>query len=419
MKELYFEKPSPVFGEHDSNTIEQFFNVMQRAERGALMADGHLGYVMPVGGVVAYDNQVSICGVGFDIGCGNMAMRLAGVSGKDIKCRLDTILDDIQSEISFGVGRTNNGRVIKSRLYDWEDAASKHWDVYDANVRDALKALASSQLGTVGSGNHYVDILTDELERVWIANHFGSRGLGHKTATGFLNLAVNGKWDKKAKEQEVLLDVRSELGERYFRAMELCGQYAAIGRIAVLEAVTEIILGGRIVGRHDDVVHNHHNFAWRETHDGKELIVVRKGATPAFPGQQGFVGGSMGDIAVIVEGVESETSARALYSTVHGAGRVMSRREAAGRSQWKRDETTGRKVLTRLSEGKVSREMMNDWLKEKGVSLRGGGTDESPHVYRRLSDVLLAQGDTVRVKHTLFPMGVVMAGESEFDPYKD
>jgi tRNA-splicing ligase RtcB len=163
-------------------------------------------------------------------------------------------------------------------------------------------------------------------------------------------------------------------------------------------------------------VHNHHNFAWKEEHDGRELVVVRKGATPAFPGQRGFIGGSMGDDAVIVEGARDGDSAaqrRSLFSTVHGAGRVMSRTQARGKTKgW------GAKARI-VSPGLVSWDMVKAWIGPKGVILRGGGLDEAPHAYRRLPDVLAAQGDTIRVLHTLRPVIVVMAGENEFDPYKD
>ena len=147
--------------------------------------------------------------------------------------------------------------------------------------------------------------------------------------------------------------------------------------------------------------------------------MIRKGATPAFPDQKGFIGGSMGDDAVIVRGTTPDVASEevrsaqreALYSTVHGAGRVMSRTQAAG----KRNRRTGRQ----LSRGLVSPDMMNAWVKEKGVILRGGGLDESPHAYRRLPAVLEAQEGTIEVLHTLRPLIVVMAGENEFDPYKD
>jgi len=173
------------------------------------------------------------------------------------------------------------------------------------------------------------------------------------------------------------------------------------------------LLGGREL----ELVHNHHNFAWREEHDGEEVVVIRKGATPAFPGQKGFVGGSMGDDAVIVQGThaendkQSELQRDALFSTVHGAGRVMSRSAAAG----KINRRTGKVIKP----GAVSPRMMEDWVTQKGVILRGGGLDESPHVYRRLPDVLAAQKGTIEVLHTLRPLIVVMAGADLFDPYKD
>jgi tRNA-splicing ligase RtcB len=214
-------------------------------------------------------------------------------------------------------------------------------------------------------------------------------------------------------EAETLLSIADPIGHDYWHLMNLAGRYAYAGREWVARKVVSL-LGGREL----ELVHNHHNFAWRETHGGEEVIVVRKGATPAFPGQLGFVGGSMGDDAVIVRGTPaprgSETAATqeaALYSTVHGAGRVMSRTAAAG----KRNRKTGKQ----LSQGLVLPEMMRSWVKEKGVILRGGGVDESPHVYRRLPDVLAAQEGTIEILHTLRPLIVVMAGENEFDPYKD
>jgi tRNA-splicing ligase RtcB len=196
--------------------------------------------------------------------------------------------------------------------------------------------------------------------------------------------------------------------------MNLAGRYAYAGREWVARKVVSILGASEM-----ELVHNHHNFAWKETHNGEEVVVVRKGATPAFPGQKGFIGGSMGDDAVIVQGVARDVASpqvqeiqrEALFSTVHGAGRVMSRTQAAG----KRNRKTGQI----LSPGRVTAEMMQAWVKEKGVILRGGGLDESPHVYRRLPEVLAAQEGTVEVLHTLRPLVVVMAGAEEFDPYKD
>jgi tRNA-splicing ligase RtcB len=141
------------------------------------------------------------------------------------------------------------------------------------------------------------------------------------------------------------------------------------------------------------------------------LWVVRKGATPAFPGQRGFVGGSMGEISVIIEGVQNDTALQSLYSTVHGAGRVMGRMEAKG----KVDRKTGE--VRRAP--KVTPEMMHEWVRRENVELRGAGVDESPHCYKRLPEVLGEHQGSIKTLHTLRPLGVAMAGAHEFDPYKD
>jgi tRNA-splicing ligase RtcB len=190
----------------------------------------------------------------------------------------------------------------------------------DFTPQRKLAQLAESQLGTVGSGNHYVNLMEDEQGRIWIGVHFGSRGFEHKTASGFLALAQGLPFGGRAQEGEmdsppVLFEADSELGASYAAAMELAGAYAYAGRDVVVDKVLEI-LGVEAV--HE--VHNHHNFAWREEHFGRTYWVIRKGCTPARPGQEGFVGGSMGDESVILEGVESPENEVALYSTVHGCG---------------------------------------------------------------------------------------------------
>lgn len=394
----------PVFGTHDENTLGQLRDVASRAARAALMADGHLGYIMPVGGVAAYDNTASVNGVGFDIACGNAAIRTDARLADFSRPQLETLADDIQRTISFGLGRTNAADDAPVDHPLFEDHA---WSVVPGSVdREQLRRKARAQLGTVGSGNHYVDVLADDAGTIWVGVHFGSRGLGHTIASGFLALGQGLKWGERAPEVEVLLPLDTPLGSAYWELMSLAGQYAYAGREWVTRKVVSLL------GAHEaELIHNHHNYAWRETHGGVDLIVVRKGATPAWPGQRGFVGGSMGDDAVIVEGVASPASALTLASTVHGAGRVMSRTEAAG----KRDRRTGE--IKRA--GRISPEMMGAWLRERDVILRGGGLDEAPQAYRRLPDVLAEQGETVRVLHTLRPVIVVMAGPKEFDPYKD
>ncbi len=387
-----------IFGQHDEKTLAQFYQVAQRAVRAALMADGHLGYVMPIGGVAAYRSQVSVVGVGFDIACGNAAIR-TNLRLEKIEGRLEELADEIAATISFGLGRSNRANDAPTDHPLFEDEA---WEAIPKAHREALREKARAQLGTVGGGNHYVDVFADEKERIWIGVHFGSRGLGHTIASGFMALAQNRSWGERVPESEALLDLKSPLGQAYWAAMGLAGRYAYAGREWVARKVVAL-LGAR----EEELVHNHHNFAWKEVHDGEELVVVRKGATPAFPGQKGFVGGSMGDDAVILQG-STLASAQplqkaALFSTVHGAGRVMSRRQALGK---------------RRGSG-VNPEAMWSWLKRKGVVLRGGDLDEAPQVYRRLSDVLKAQGPTIEVLHVLRPLVVVMAGAGEFDPYKD
>ena len=400
-------QPPVVFGKHDEQTLAQLADVASRAEKAALMADGHKGYVMPIGGVAAYRNAVSVVGVGFDIACGNAAIR----TDLDIKefdrSDLGALADEISSTVSFGVGRSNKA---EDAPVDHPLFSSDAWSLLPPVVRETLQDKARAQLGTVGSGNHYVDVFADELGRVWVGVHFGSRGLGHTIASGFLALAQERKWGDRVPEREALLDLSMPIGHDYWHLMNLAGEYAYAGREWVARKVVEV-LGGT----EQEMIHNHHNFAWTEEHDGEKLVVVRKGATPAFPGQRGFVGGSMGDNSVILEGSpqNSETQRAALYSTVHGAGRVMSRTQARGKTKgW------GPKARI-VSPGLVSQEMLDDWLKPLGVILRGGGLDEAPQAYRRLPDVINAQGDTVNVLHTLKPVIVVMAGANEFDPYKD
>lgn len=385
----------PVWGQHEENTIEQMKTCARTADKVALMADGHKGYGVPIGGVVAYRDAISPTGVGYDIGCGNKAVRV-DMPGSELRANISRIMDDVWSTISFGVGRKNNERVDAEVL----DRGRSGWTL---EATEPLYAKAVNQLGTVGSGNHYVDLFTDEQDRVWIGVHFGSRGLGHGIATWFLKAA--GAKDGMDVEP-VVLPVKSDLGEQYLDAMELGLEYAEAGRNWVCDRVARI-LGAPVV----EEVHNHHNAAWLEMHGGEWLWVVRKGATPAFPGQKGFVGGTMAENAVILEGVENEEAKYSLYSTVHGAGRVMGRKEAAG--------VFDRKTGVCKRPGKVTQEMMTDAVRAANVTLRGAGLDESPQCYKRLPEVLAAQGDSIRILHTLTPVGVAMAGAGEWDPYKD
>lgn len=386
----------PVWGVPLENALVQARNCLKTARAVALMADHHQGYAVPVGGVVAYKNEVSPSGVGFDIACGNKAIQL-DMPPRDAQASIKTIMDDVWRQISFGVGRKNKNP-IDHELFD--DPA---WEIPAAAV---LKQLAQEQLGTVGSGNHYVDVFCGSDFKVWVGVHFGSRGLGHKMATYYIN-AAGGK--DGINVDPCILSTETDLGREYVACMELAGRYAYAGRDYVCSTVARI-LGAPIL----DEVHNHHNFAWKEVHGGETLWVVRKGATPAFPGQLGFVGGTMGENSVILRGVDHPDAKFALNSTVHGAGRAMSRTEAAGKSKW----VGGQKI--RVSDGKVSQAMMDEWVKGRAkVELRGGGLDESPHAYKRLDEVLASHANTIEILTTLTPMGVAMAGSGEIDLYKD
>src|SRR6202047_997249 len=367
-EERFRNSPLTIFGDHDPNTIAQIRNCMAigNAVKGVVCADGHLGYAQPVGGVIAYEKQISISGVGFDIGCGNMAVRL-DTPFIDIEDRIAPILGDVRKVISFGVGRVNEERV-EHELFDDGDA-------WRESGMGEYRQKAVAQLGTVGSGNHYVDLMRDEAVFVWIGVHFGSRGLGHTSATRYLK-AAGGKDGMYV--TPAVVDEESELGRRYIAAMGLAGRYAYAGREWVIEQVRQII-GGSVT----EMVHNHHNYAWRETHDGRDLWVVRKGATPAFPGQRGFVGGSMGDDAVIIQGVDGPEARASLYSTVHGAGRLFGRKQA---------------IRT------FTKPQMDGWLQERGVMLSGGGIDESPMAYRRLPEGLASHAASTKGLHTLGPV---------------
>lgn len=421
-----------IYGEADQRTIDQIKRCMavEEGSRGVLCADNHLGYSQPIGAAIAYRDHISPSGVGYDIGCGNKAVR-TNLDVDDVD--IPAIMDEIVRRVSFGVGRVNNEPADHPVLDKIREAPFA--------PQRQLHDLAAKQLGTVGAGNHYVDLFSDQGGFLWIGVHFGSRGFGHKTASGFLALAEGKQFGEHASEGEmdsppILFEADSELGQSYIEAMTLAGEYAYAGRDVVVDTVLDI-LGAET----DYEVHNHHNFAWREEHGGEEFWVVRKGCTPAFPGQAGFVGSTMGEASYILEGTEK--AEEALFSTVHGAGRVMSRTEAAGKSRrrwscnnrncdWTQPPHTHKpdacpdcghsklsKRLVQVRPGKIDFQAVQSELIEREIELRGGAADEAPLAYKRLDEVLAAQGDTIFLKWRLDPIGVAMAGADTFDPFKD
>ncbi len=402
---MHHMNPLTIFGEPiiDANSIEQIRRCFSTPEdRGALTADAHYGYGHPIGGVVAYRDKISLSGVGFDIACGNKACQ-TNIRAADIDT--EKVMDAIFKQIGFGIGRPNPQPIDHPVFDEISKAGFK--------PQRAMMKLAMEQLGTVGSGNHFIDLFEDEEGWLWIGVHFGSRGFGHRTTMGFIALSKGKRFDEHAPEggmdaPPILFDADSALGQDYLAAMRLAGEYAYAGRDTVVEKVLEI-LGAQSVLE----VHNHHNFLWEEEHFGEKYYVVRKGATPAFPGQYGFVGATMGDTSVIIRGIDSDKSRDGLYSTVHGAGRVMSRNQAAGKKRWRNGK------IEYLSAGVVDWITVKKSLKSQGIVLRGGGADEAPECYKKLEEVLAYHEGTIEVVHRLRPIGVAMAAPDMYDPYKD
>lgn len=398
-----------IFGSEiiDQAAIDQLQNCLLEDSIGVMTADGHLGYAHPIGGAIAYRDHVSVSGVGYDIGCGNMAVR-TDIKASDVD--VPKVMDEIYRRVSFGMGRPNNERVDHPVL----DKIA----VSPVTQQRAMIDLAHQQLGTVGGGNHYCDLFSDDEGYLWIGVHFGSRGFGHKTASGFIAMSQGLSFTDHGKEgglnvKPVLFNMESEIGQSYMLAMHYAGLYAMAGRECVINKVLEILDNPEVTYS----VHNHHNFAWCEEHFGEQYWVVRKGCTPAFPGQAGFIGANMMDMSVIVEGVDSEESKKGLYSTVHGAGRILSRTQAAGKKKWIRGED-GKKRPQIVSKGLVDFDQVKDKMRYRNIELRGAGPDEAPDCYKSLNQVLEYQGATIKVLHYLTPIGVAMAGD-EHDPYKD
>lgn len=398
-----------LFGLHEELTIQQMKGTMKEARYGAIMADGHPGYSMPIGGVAAYENKVNVAGVGVDIACGNCALKTNLHTDDWEEAGFRDIGFWIQDNIGMGMsGQVNGSYWAPSDHALFEQGA---WDLIPREYRTSLKAKARNQLGTIGGGNHYIDILSDEDGFLWVGVHFGSRKFGYTVANAFVSMSQGGGWAERGdwENKSSVLDMNTQVGKDYWNLMQLAGDYAYAGREWVCIAVA------RAMGGHEtDLVHNHHNFAWRERHFDEDLIVVRKGATPAWPEQRGFVGGSMGDDCVILKGRsgfdDNGAQRLAMYSTIHGAGRVRSRNATRGK--------VNRKKGIIKSPGLFSVEDVRHWIKDRKVLVFGADIDEGPQAYRRLADVLPEQRGTIEIEHTLRPLLVAMdRGYSGDNPF--
>jgi len=375
----------------DAESIAQ----MERACRlpvsvaGALMPDAHVGYGLPIGGVLATDNAVIPFAVGVDIAC-RMKMTVLDLPVRHLDGQQDRLAKAIEAETRFGVGASF------SRRRD-HDVMEADWSV--SPVTKSHRDKAWSQLGTSGSGNHFVEFGTFKVldraaglepgEYLALLSHSGSRGTGAQVCDHYSKLAVK-QHPELPKELSKLawLSLDSSEGQEYWAAMELMGRYAAANHACIHRHVARHLGAGVLLD-----LENHHNFAWKERHviDGveRELVVHRKGATPAGVGVLGIIPGSMASPGFLVRGKGNQPS---LKSASHGAGRVMSRTKAIATFEW---------------------EKVNRVLKDRGVKLISAGLDEVPGVYKDIHQVMAAQADLVEVLGRFDPKLVKMAPHGE------
>ena len=356
---------------------------------GALMPDAHVGYGLPIGGVLATDNGVIPYAVGVDIAC-RMKMTVLDIPAKDLDGKADRLTRAIEAETRFGVGATFRQR----RQHEVLD---RDWTVSPVTKQNRDRAWA--QLGTSGSGNHFVEFGQFTAHApilglpagtyVALLSHSGSRGTGAGVCDHYSKLAVSLHLDLPAELKRLAwLALDSQPGQEYWQAMELMGHYAAANHALIHRHIAEH-LGATVLLD----VENHHNFAWKERHviEGvaREVVVHRKGATPAGDGVLGIIPGSMATPGFVVSG---KGNAASLNSASHGAGRAMSRTAANAKFNW---------------------HDVNRFLRESGVTLISAGLDEVPMAYKNIREVMAAQQDLVTVLGQFDPRLVKMAPSGE------
>ncbi len=386
------KEPAPfqIWGEDlDENSVNQMKNAAQLpvSVRGALMPDAHLGYGLPIGGVLAVRNAVIPYAVGVDIAC-RMKLSVLDLPLYTLRGEQKRLANAIEYETRFGIGA--NFRKGERRDHPVMD---EDWRVTAVTAR--LRDKAWEQLGTSGSGNHFVEfgvltVLNDEVglpagEYLALLSHSGSRGAGATVADHYSKLAMD-LHPELPKELRHLawLDLDSDAGREYWAAMQLMGKYAAANHACIHYHVVKA-LGAKVLLD----VENHHNFAWQEEHEGETVIVHRKGATPAGEGVLGIIPGSMGAPGFVVRGKGNEAS---LNSAAHGAGRRMSRKQAIKSFTWSD---------------------VKKYLRERDVTLLSAGLDEVPMAYKDIHEVMAAQADLVEKMARFDPRLVKMAPAGE------
>ncbi|MEL6307094.1 MAG: RtcB family protein [Chloroflexota bacterium] len=375
----------------DKQSINQMNNAARLpiAVQGALMPDAHLGYGLPIGGVLATDNAVIPYAVGVDIAC-RMRITIYDVTVDVLKSEHDLLVDSLMQETRFGAGASFSSRDLSEHaVMDdplWQEDTLLR-GLYDKSIE---------QLGTSGGGNHFVEWGIFELDApdealginragryLALLSHSGSRGMGYALANYYSRLARDLHPNLPDDVKHLAwLDMDSEEGGAYWEAMSLAGRYASANHACIHERITNMTTLPILA-----TVENHHNFAWKEELDGREVIVHRKGATPAGVGVMGIIPGSMGDPGYVVRGKGKEAS---INSASHGAGRKMSRRQA-------------KKTISKAAQ--------MGYLKERGIELLGGGLDEAPHAYKDIHEVIEAQADLIEVVGEFQPKIVRMAND--------
>jgi len=367
----------------DANALQQMENACQLpvSVAAALMPDAHVGYGLPIGGVLATDNAVIPYAVGVDIAC-RVKLTVLDLPLDYLRRHETDLIRAIEAETRFGIGSEFKHR----RTHLVMDA---DWSV--SPVTQRFRDKAAAQLGTSGSGNHFVEFGEFTVEHkelglepgVYLAllSHSGSRGTGAQVCDHYSRVA-RAKHKDLPKELSYLawLDLDSADGREYWAAMELMGQYASANHHLIHKHIARHLGAGVLLD-----IENHHNFAWKERHGGRDLIVHRKGATPAGAGVLGVIPGSMASPTFVARG---KGNADSLNSASHGAGRVMSRHKARESFNWK---------------------MVTPYLEERGVKLISAGLDEVPMVYKNIEQVMAAQTDLVEPLAKFFPRLVKMA----------
>ena len=378
--------------EIDAGSFQQIENACQIpvSVSAALMPDAHVGYGLPIGGVLACDNAVIPYGVGVDIAC---RMKLTVTDLPVARVEENTVGGCHEFDRALEKGtRFGVGAKWKNRPY--HEVLDEDWSVTAVTRENFDKA--SLQLGTSGSGNHFVEwgILTlpdNELslepgKYVALLSHSGSRGAGAAVCRRYTDIARKSVPSRIKNDSQLKhlawLSMDTEEGQAYWEAMNLMGRYASANHAVIHKNVLKLA-GAQSIA----TVENHHNFAWKENHAGQDVYVHRKGATPASKGELGVIPGNMADSAFIVRGKGCEESLR---SASHGAGRKMSRAKAKQNFNWKE---------------------WKNHLNEKNVRLLAGGLDEVPGAYKNIHEVMAAQTDLVDVVGEFFPKIVMMCGD--------